>query len=202
MATEREMNRGPRGHHTHHYGILTSNYAPPPGPGSSVRRENGISQQFATFHTASDSRSDLKIPTPGPRPPVQLSGFGGFFVPEPSPRQAAKARGPSAASRRAPRGAVNSGYARSPRGGRLLPAGGRRAPGARGRGGDWSRASARAPSSAETSAGRRRGGREANVRPLPAAAGLPRLGEAAPTSPPGLPSPGERGSSRDGPGKS
>lgn len=54
------MNRGPRGHHTHHHGILTSNYALPPAPGSSVRRGNGVSQQFATFHSASDSRSDQK----------------------------------------------------------------------------------------------------------------------------------------------
>lgn len=57
-----------------------------------------------------------EIPTPGPRPPVQLSGFGGFFVPEPSPRQAAKARGQSAASRRAPRGRRTAGRRGPPRG--------------------------------------------------------------------------------------
>lgn len=57
-----------------------------------------------------------EIPTPGPRPPVQLSGFGGFFVPEPSPRQAAKARGQSAASRRAPRGRRTAGRRGAPAG--------------------------------------------------------------------------------------
>lgn len=195
------MNRGPRGHHTHHHGILTSNYAPPPAPGSSVRRENGVSQQFATFHSASDSRSDQKSRLRGHVPQFSSRGSVGSLCPS-----HLRARRPKRAARAlragAPPGGGGQREGADPRGGRLLPAGGRRAPGARGRGGDWSRASARAPSSAATSAGRRRGGREANVRPLPAAAGLPRLGEAAPSSPPGLPSPGEPGSSWDGPGKS
>lgn len=74
-------------------------------------------------------RSGFKIGSENPNsgatsPPVQLSGFCGLFVPEPSPRQAAKARGRSAASRRAPRGAAGSGHARSPRGAGFSPAAG------------------------------------------------------------------------------
>lgn len=83
----------------------------------------------------------------------------------------------------------------------------RLAPGALSRGGGWNRRSTRAPSSAETGTGRRRSGREANVRPLPAAADLPVLWEAAPSSPPGLSLPvgwscPESASGLNGPGKS
>lgn len=130
---------------------------------------------------------------------VQPSGFGGSLCASVSasggqsalPRRCEPARPPAGGGRRARAEPLRR------------PASCRRpAPGALSPGGGWSEGSARAPSSAETSAGRRRGGREANVRPLPATTELPALEKVASSSAPGLSLSGESASGSDAPGKS
>ena len=130
---------------------------------------------------------------------AQPSGFGGSLcasVSQPGgqsalPGRCEPARPPAGGGRRARAEPL-----------RRPPSCRRPAPDALRRGGGWSQGSARAPSSAETSAGRRRGGPEVNVRPLPAATELPALGEAASSAAPGLSLPAESASGSDAPGKS